>query len=206
VADHGTLIGSIGVIFGPFARYNDIVALDGGILGGGETTEGGIDFEYLTAGRHKDLGSPYRDMTDEERKILEEGLDDAYDAFVTHVADGRGLTESEIKDDMGALIFGEQQARSRGLIDSIGSREAAHNRLAELAGAEAGEWRLDRSMVGEPGFLDLLTAGGVDALQDDEVPATSSDASRNVPSVCTGTASLLSYYGDPATLCGLSDE
>ena len=34
-ADHGTLIGSIGVIFGPFVTYNDVRAIDGGILGGG---------------------------------------------------------------------------------------------------------------------------------------------------------------------------
>ena len=58
VADHGTLIGSIGVIFGPFVRYNDITAVDNGILFGGVETSGGIEFEFLTAGRSKDSARP----------------------------------------------------------------------------------------------------------------------------------------------------
>ena len=64
-------------------------------------------------------------MTDEERKTLEEGIDDAYDDFVAHVAEGRDLSESEIKNDLGALIFGEEQALTRGLVDTIGTREEA---------------------------------------------------------------------------------
>ncbi len=193
VADHGTLIGSIGVIFGPFVRYNDITAVDNGILFGGVETEGGVEFEYLTAGRSKDLGSPYRDMTPEERKTLEEGLDDAYDQFVDHVADGRGLSSSEIKNDLGALIYGEQQARSNGLIDTIGAREVAYERLAELAGAEGSDWRLDRSLPGEPSFFDLLAG----AAADDADPA----ARVNLPSVCTGTATMLAFHGEPSQLC-----
>jgi len=191
IADHGTLIGSIGVIFGPFVHYNDVVATDGGLFGGGVTTEGGIDFEFLTAGRNKDLGSPYREMTPEERKILEESLDDAYGEFVTHVADGRGLAEREIVDDLGALIFGEQQALSRGLIDTIANRDEAHQRLADLAGADGDDWRLDRSVVGPPGLLDLLINGATD-----EAPPTG-----ELPAMCTGTAIMLTYHGDPADLC-----
>lgn len=205
IADHGTLIGSIGVIFGPFPRYNDVTAIDGGILGGGVTTEGGIEFEYLTAGRSKDFGNPYRDMTEEERKVLTEGLDNAYDEFVDHVAQGRGLTSGQIENDLGALIFGEQQAKANGLIDSIGAREAAHARLAELAGADGDDWRLDRSTVGEPGFLDLLAAEAGESLTDGDGPASTSglvaDPAANLPSVCTGTATLLTYYGDANTLC-----
>ena len=191
VADHGTLVGSIGVIFGPFVRYNDIVAVDGGLFGGGVTTEGGITYEFLSAGRHKDFGSPYRDMTDEERKTLEEGLDDAYDQFVAHVAAGRDLSEAEIKDDLGALIFGEEQALSRGLIDAIGPREAAHQRLAELAGADGDDWRLDRTSLQEPSFFDLLTGAATDV----DAPQTS------LPTLCTGSATMLAYHGDPVSLC-----
>ena len=193
VADHGTLIGSIGVIFGPFARYNDITAVDNGILFGGVETSGGVEFEFLTAGRSKDLGSPYRDMTAEERKVLEEGLDDAYDEFVAHVAEGRDLTDAQIKNDLGALIFGEQQALGNGLVDSIGSREEAHERLAELAGADGSDWRLDRSLPGEPSFFDLLAGSATDGAEP---------ASRvNLPSVCTGTATLLAYHGEPSGIC-----
>lgn len=192
VADHGTLIGSIGVIFGPFVRYNDITAVDNGILFGGVETSGGVEFEFLTAGRSKDLGSPYRDMTAEERKVLEEGLDNAYDDFVAHVADGRSLTEAQIKNDLGALIYGEEQALNNGLIDTIGAREEAWERLAELAGAEGSDWRLDRTLPGEPSFFDLLIGSSAESDPTDRV---------NLPAVCTGTATLLTYYGQPSELC-----
>ncbi len=193
VADHGTLIGSIGVIFGPFVRYNDITAVDNGILFGGVETSGGVEFEYLTAGRSKDLGSPYRDMTAEERKTLEEVLDNAYDDFVAHVAAGRDLSPSVIKNDLGALIYGEQQALGNGLVDTIGAREDAYERLAELAGADGSDWRLDRSLPSEPSFFDLLVGAAVDETEP---------ASRvNLPSVCTGTATLLTYHGEPSQLC-----
>jgi len=193
VADHGTLIGSIGVIFGPFVRYNDVTAVDNGILFGGVETSGGVEFEYLTAGRSKDLGSPYRDMTAEEKKVLEEGLDNAYGEFVAHVAEGRGLTEVQIKNDLGALIYGEQQAIANGLIDTIGAREDAWARLAELAGAQGSDWRLDRSLPTAPGLLDLL----IGAATDESEPA----ARVNLPAVCTGTATLLTYHGEPSELC-----
>jgi len=195
VADHGTLIGSIGVIFGPFVTYDGVTSVEGPFFTGGVTAES-IDHEFLTAGRSKDLGSPYREMTAEERKVLEEGLDDAYDAFVAHVADGRDISEATIKNDLGALIFGEQQALSRGLIDTIGNREQAHRRLAELAGADGSDWRLDRATSGEPSFFDLLSgsAGGV--------AADGSDGNGlQLPSMCTGTATMLTYHGDPANLC-----
>jgi protease-4 len=203
VADHGTLIGSIGVISGPFVRYNEIVATEGGILGGGVTTEGGIDFDYLTAGRGKDLGSPYRDMTDEERKVLEESLDNAYDDFVSHVADRRGLTEAEVENDLGALIYGEVQAKSKGLVDTIGSRDVAYARLAELAGADGDDWRLDRAGGGQPGLWDLLMgATGPETNGSDLVAGTGGNSDLGpLPSFCSGSPTLLAYHGDPALLC-----
>jgi protease-4 len=194
VADHGTLIGSIGVIFGPFVNYDGITAVEGAFFTGGVTADS-IEYEYLTAGRSKDLGSPYRELTPEERKILEEGLDDAYDGFVDHVAEGRDLSASEITSDLGALIFGEQQARTRGLIDTIANRDEAHQRLAELAGAEGDDWRLDRASSGPAGFFDLLFSSAAEATSGSEVPEA------NLPSMCTGSAALLAYHGNPADLC-----
>ncbi len=189
VADHGTLIGSIGVIFGPFVHYDGVTALDGGLLGGGVTTENGITFEYLTAGRSKDFGSPYREMTAEERRVLQEGLDDAYDSFVAHVADGRDLTSEGIKSDLGALIFGEDQALKRGLIDQVGPRESAYQLLAELAGADGNDWRLDRAFTSEPGLLSLFGARSQD------------EVSAELPVFCTSGPALLAFHGDPSSMC-----
>ena len=199
-ADHGTLIGSIGVIFGPFVTYNDVTAIDGGILGGGVTTEGGIEFEFLTAGRSKDFGNPYRPMTEEERATLQEGLDDAYDEFVTHVAKGRDLTESDIKDGLGALIFGEQQAVANGLIDGISNRNDSYEKAAIAAGMTDGQtFKVERLDGGEDDLLSLLGArvAGTDPAAD---PAASTNPLSAEP-MCLGTGAILAYHGDPALLC-----
>ena len=202
-ADHGTLIGSIGVIFGPFQTFDGVTAIDGGILGGGVTTEGGITVEYLTAGRGKDLGNPYRPMTDEERAVLQEGLDGAYDDFVAHVSEGRDLPERAIRQDLGALLFGEHQAMANGLIDGIANRDAAYQLAAEAAGLDTGEtWGVERLEGPEPGLFDLLAgATGADG------PAASADGGVEVGGLdpthplCLGSGTILAYHGDPARLC-----
>ncbi len=199
-ADHGTLVGSIGVIFGPFQRFNDVTAIDGGILGGGVTTEGGIEFEFLTAGRSKDFGNPYRPMTDEERAVLQEGLDNAYTDFVDHVSEGRGISSGDIRQDLGALIFGEHQALANGLIDGIANRDAAYELAAEEAGLTGDQtWGIERLDSPAPGLLGLLAESAIGS--DDD---TSSDGVTGLASthpLCLGTGTMLAYHGDPSQLC-----
>jgi protease-4 len=153
VADHGTLIGSIGVIFGPFSFYDGVVATDGGLLGGGVETKGGITVEYITAGRSKDIGNPYRKMTDEERKVLQQGVDNAYTEFVTTVATGRDLEPDVITGDLGALIYDERTAQEKGLIDEIGDRDAAYGAAAEAAKLSNGDYQVIRLQLGGGGLF-----------------------------------------------------
>lgn len=198
-ADHGTLTGSIGVIFGPFQTFNDVTAIDGGILGGGVTTEGGIDLEYLTAGRNKDLGNPWRPLTDEERTVLQQSLNNAYGDFVAHVSDNRGIPESQIENDMGALIFGEHQAVANGLIDDIKNRDESYQLAAEAAGLGDGEtWGVSRLLIGESGFFSVF-AEAPDLGEGGPV-ASGSGLDPNHP-LCLGTGVVLAYHGDPARLC-----
>ncbi|MEM7326960.1 MAG: S49 family peptidase, partial [Actinomycetota bacterium] len=201
-ADHGTLIGSIGVIFGPFVTYNDVRAIDGGILGGGVTTEGGIEFEFLTAGRSKDFGNPYRPFTDEERAVLQVGLDDAYDEFVAHVAKGRGLTEGEIVDGLGALIFGEQQAVSNGLIDGISNRNDSYEQAAVAAGmTDEQTFKVERLDSGGDDFFSLL-GGRLTGTDEPSDGATGAGANPLLTSpLCLGSGAIMAYHGDPTLLC-----
>lgn len=199
-ADHGTLIGSIGVIFGPFVTYNDVRAIDGGILGGGVTTEGGIELEFLSSGRSKDFGNPYRPMTEEERSVLQEGLDDAYDEFVTHVAKGRDLTEVDIKDGLGALIFGEQQAVANGLIDGISNRNDSFEKAAVAAGMTDGQtFKVERLNSGGDDLLSLL--GARVAGTEDEGGAVGTGSPLLGEPLCLGAGAIMAYHGDLAMLC-----
>lgn len=200
-ADHGTLIGSIGVSLGPFQTFDGITAIDGGILGGGVTTEGGIEFEFITAGRSKDVGSPYRSMTAEERAVFQEGVDNAYADFVDHVAEGRGLSPAEIEGDLGALIFGEHQAVANGLIDGIANRDATYELAAEEAGLSDGEtWGVERLDGPEPGLLGLFAESTIGA-DDGRSDAAVTPGLGPTHPLCLGTRTVLAYHGDPVRLC-----
>jgi protease-4 len=114
-ADHGSLIGSIGVIFGGFMEFIDPVAM-GGIFDSVET-RGGIKMNIVTAGRGKDIGNPFRPMTDEERAMLQAMNDEFYAKFVAHMAAGRGMDANRIVNEFGAGIFSKDMAEANGYID-----------------------------------------------------------------------------------------
>ena len=59
VASNGSLTGSIGVILGPFSRFTDVVAVNGGLLGGAVETTGGIEQFFITAGEGKDAATRF---------------------------------------------------------------------------------------------------------------------------------------------------
>jgi protease-4 len=133
IADTGTTIGSIGVIFGPFKYYDSVVSEDGGILTGGVVTEKGIHTTYITGGRSKDIGNPYRQLKAEEVATLQNMVNQSYDQFVGKVAQYRGIAPDVIKNQIGALIYSEQQAQTLQLIDGVGSKESTYLLLAQKA-------------------------------------------------------------------------
>lgn len=135
-ADHGSLVGSIGVIFGPFQRFNDVVATSGTILESGVTTTGGITSEYLTKGTGKDFGNPFRDMTEREREMFDSMLEAEYTNFVDHVEKYRGIDSTTIREEMGAFIFSNAEAEEIGLIDGTMNREEFFTMAATEAGLD----------------------------------------------------------------------
>jgi protease-4 len=119
---------------GTFFFYDQPKGINQGILGGGITTEGGIEQTIISAGRSKDLGNPFRRLTDEEKAVLQSGVDSIYQDFVGHIAQERNIPLETIIEEMGAQIFANEQAQSYGLIDSTKSWDEALNELAGLAG------------------------------------------------------------------------
>ncbi len=129
-AEQGSEAGSIGVIMGPLARLKGIVSYDG------VSTNEPITFRYFTAGRSKDLGSPFRDITAEEEAFLNSQLADEYEKFVAHVAENRDIPAATIKGTVGALAYGTDKAIELKLIDGEMSKEAAYKELAARTGSE----------------------------------------------------------------------
>lgn len=139
-AEQGSIIGSIGVIMGPF-RYYDGVVSEGGILGG-VSTKNGIEYNYFTAGQYKDTGSPYRRMTAEERDHWQTSLNNEYEVFVDHVAKYRKLSKSVVRQQIKALPYETKRAQSLGLIDELGSEETALEALLRTAGIKGDNYEL----------------------------------------------------------------
>ena len=190
VASNGSLIGSIGVILGPLSRYTDVVAIDGGLLGGGVETTGGIEQFFITAGEGKDAGNPFRDLTPGEQEMFQNLVDGSYDDFVQHVASNRDISPDTIVNTLGAGIFNAGDAVDNGLIDETGNFDRAQEVAAEMAGL-AGDY--DVREVGEDlGFLGLLFA------RSDQPTAA------DVSSICSPTPMSHAYFGDLGAWCDLN--
>ncbi|SNS57679.1 protease-4 [Geodermatophilus pulveris] len=194
VADHGSLVGSIGVIMGPLQRFRDVTGIPGSLLEPGVTTEGGITEEYFTRGRGKDFGNPYRDITEEERAVLGAGLDREYAEFVSWVSQARGIPAQTIVDELGAFVFDGYTAVDRGLVDRVLGREEAYRYAAEMNGADPDDTRVDR--VAGPGFLESFlgatsSVGGTGAAALEPGRST----------VCSGPPLVLAYHGELTAAC-----
>lgn len=125
--DPGSMIGSIGVIFGPITNYNNVIS-NQDVL-----TTDGISEEYITSGKGKDLGNPYRDITSEERSVLQKSVDNSYNDFVDWIASSRGIEANVIKNNIGAYVYDEDQALSYKLIDeSLNVNSAMYDFIESL--------------------------------------------------------------------------
>ena len=106
-----TWTGSIGVII---PRYN-VSKL---------ANEYGVQVEPLKSGRFKDTMSPFRDLSDEERQLWADIINDSFDRFVGVIEENRSnLTRKEVESLATGQIYTANQAKANGLIDEIGFLE-----------------------------------------------------------------------------------
>ncbi|WP_298035844.1 signal peptide peptidase SppA [uncultured Desulfuromonas sp.] len=127
-ANAGTITGSIGVIM----EFTSVQELLGKI---------GLSSQVVKSGQHKDIGSPLREMTEEDRTILQGVIDDVHVQFVHAVAEGRGLPVEEVASLADGRIFTGRQAMEAGLVDDLGNLQDAVVAAAEYAGLD-GEPRI----------------------------------------------------------------
>ena len=121
-AREGSIVGSIGVRGSRFTATGLLDKL-------------GVDYEQFTAGEFKETGVPFAELDDEERAYLQGLIDDHYDTFVETVAEARELDPEFLRSTEAKVYLGEQ-ALELGLVDAIGTRRDAEDRVEELLGAE----------------------------------------------------------------------
>jgi protease-4 len=124
-ADPGTLTGSIGVIF-TLPQYQELAK------------KIGIEFRVFKAGALKDVGSPYRAMTDEEKKFIERLLKDTHEQFIADVAKGRGMSPDTLARYADGRVFTGKQAYEAKLVDTLGGYEDALDWLRLRTGLSRG--------------------------------------------------------------------
>ncbi|MGH7803697.1 MAG: signal peptide peptidase SppA [Candidatus Binatia bacterium] len=121
VANAGTLTGSIGVLM-ELPNVEELLR------------KVGLAGEVLKAGRYKDIGSPIRPMTPEEREIMQGLLANVHEQFVAAVAKGRKLEVEAIRPLADGRVFSGEQALEHGLVDRLGGLRDAVALAAERAG------------------------------------------------------------------------
>ncbi len=123
IANPGTLTGSIGVIM-EMANFEGLLK------------KIGVEGVVIKSGRFKDVGSPLRKMSDEERKLLQSVMDDVHHQFIQAVADGRSLELSDVESLADGRIFTGRQAKEARLVDELGDLDDAIHIAADIAGME----------------------------------------------------------------------
>src|SRR5438093_947869 len=109
------------------------LVLDSGWLGGEKV---GVQSVVIKSGRYKDLASPFRAMSKEDRGLLQNVLDDVHDQFIQAVAAGRALKVEEVRPLADGRIFTGRQARTAKLVDELGDLQDAIKLAARLVGIE----------------------------------------------------------------------
>ena len=94
----------------------------------------GVSATYIKSGQYKDMGSPFRNLTPEERALFQELIDRLYGRFVTLVARERRLDETRVRSLADGRVYTAAEALSLGLVDRIGYLEDAITVAKESAG------------------------------------------------------------------------
>jgi protease-4 len=123
VANPGTITGSIGVIM-QFSNLEELLK------------KIGVKGVVLKSGEHKDIGSPFREMTPEEKRIMQEVLDNVHQQFIQAVAEGRKLDRAKVVQIADGRILTGEQAKNLGLVDEMGNLQDTIDITAKMVGIE----------------------------------------------------------------------
>jgi len=123
VAQPNTITGSIGVfglLFNAKELMNDV----------------GINIDAVNTNKYSDIGSPARKMSDFERTIIQNMVEDVYSSFITHVAEGRNMKVEEIDKIGQGRVWSGEDAKEIGLVDVMGGLQTTIDFAVKRAGLE----------------------------------------------------------------------
>ena len=186
VANPGTITGSIGVIM---SNIN--------LKGLGDKL--GLQPQVIKSGQFKDIGSPYRAMTPEDKAILQGLILDAYDQFTGAIAEGRKIPIDIVRKIADGRIYSGRQALKINLVDKIGGYTTALDLLQDICKEQ---YKTTKKLpVKEASSYGILTNLIESAIGGDTLPCVQSAANDQLGLSALIPESLKSkYYHQPLWL------
>ncbi|MCP4671174.1 MAG: signal peptide peptidase SppA [Desulfobacula sp.] len=121
IANAGTITGSIGVIM-EYANIQEIAK------------KIGISPVVVKSGEFKDIGSPLRELTESEKNILQDLVDELHLQFVNDASKARGIKIAKMMKLADGRVYTGQKALKLNLIDRLGNLDDAVQWAGELSG------------------------------------------------------------------------
>jgi len=123
VANPGTITGSISAVM-HFANVEELLK------------KVGLKSSVIKSGKYKDIGSPLREMTEDEKTILQNLVDDIYDQFLDTVSRDRKIAKEQLRSVADGRVFSGRQAQKLGLVDFLGDMGYAVRLAGKMSGIE----------------------------------------------------------------------
>jgi protease IV len=142
IASPSSQVGSIGVLM----DFTDLSQLYQNI---------GVNRYAITGGKYKDMGADYRNLTPEERNMLQGMVNEDYDYFISLVAENRKLDRNYVRSIAEGKVYTGKQAKNIKLVDETGSKEKALDIAAKLGGI-SGSYNVI-SMKPSSSFEDIIS-------------------------------------------------
>jgi len=81
----------------------------------------------IKSGEFKDMGSPTKEMSRDEKQLLQAFVDQAHRQFVTAIAEGRNMDIDHVQSLADGRIYTGEEAVKQGLVDRLGNLEGARH-------------------------------------------------------------------------------
>lgn len=124
VANPNTITGSIG-IFGTIPNFGELL-----------NDKLGITTDVVKTNKNSDLLTLTRPMTETERNLLQRNIEEGYQTFITHVAEGRRMTIAQVDSIGQGRVWSGENAKQIGLVDEFGGLKEAIALASEIEGLE----------------------------------------------------------------------
>jgi protease-4 len=145
-----TMTGSIGVIM-QIPNFSGII------------DKYGISMITITTGKNKGIGSQFKPMTQEHEEILQNLANETYHLFIDRVVKGRNMSPEKVTSLADGRPYYGAEALEKGLIDSIGGKEALRTEIEGLGlNADVLVWYYPKKNKGLLKSLDFLSQSALE--------------------------------------------